>query len=96
MTCKMRKRHDLSHAAPEMSYGAVLLDIPFVCAAFLVCGASGLAAHLGFTAGVEETMLLPMLASKLLGGFLGVLLALLGTRGMYGSGNGGNADKKTC
>ena len=65
-------------------------------AAFLVCGASGLAAHLGFTAGVEETMLLPMLASKLLGGFLGVLLALLGTRGMYGSGNGGNADKKTC
>lgn len=67
-----------------------------VCAAFLVCSASGLAAHLGFTAGVEETMLLPMLASKLLGGFLGVLLALLGTRGMYGSGNGGNADKKTC
>ena len=67
-----------------------------VCAAFLVCGASGLAAHLGFTAGVEETMLLPMLASKLLGGFLGVLLALLGTRGMYGSRNGGNADKTTC
>ena len=29
MTCKMRKRHDLSHAAPEMSYDAVLLDIPF-------------------------------------------------------------------
>ena len=96
MTCKMRKRHDRSHAVPEMSYDAVLLDIPFVCAAFLVCGASGLAAHLGFTAGVEETMLLPMLASKLLGGFLGVLLALLGTRGMYGSDEGGNSDRQPC
>lgn len=34
MTCKMRKRHDLSHAAPEMSYDAVLLDIPFPASAF--------------------------------------------------------------
>lgn len=67
-----------------------------VCAAFLVCGASCLAAHLGFTAGVEEKMILPMLASKLLGGFLGVILALLGTRGMYGSDEGGNADRKPC
>lgn len=54
-----------------------------VNAAFLVCGASGLAAHLGFTAGVEEAMVFPMLLSKLLGGILGVILALLGTRGMY-------------
>lgn len=66
-----------------------------VNAAFLVCGASGLAAHLGFTAGVEENMILPMLASKLLGGFLGVILALLGTRGMYAAGEGGNSASKT-
>lgn len=66
-----------------------------VNAAFLVCGASGLAAHLGFTAGVEKNMILPMLASKLLGGFLGVILALLGTRGMYAAGEGGNSASKT-
>lgn len=66
-----------------------------VNAAFLVCGASGLAAHLGFTAGVEENMILPMLASKLLGGFLGVILALLGTRGMYAAGEVGNSASKT-
>lgn len=66
-----------------------------VNAAFLVCGASGLAAHLGFTAGVEENMILPMLASKLLGGFLGVILALLGTRGMYRTDEAGNSASKT-
>lgn len=62
-----------------------------VNAAFLVCGASGLAAHLGFTAGVEGNMILPMLASKLLGGLLGATLALLGTRGMYAADEAGNA-----
>ena len=62
-----------------------------VNAAFLVCGASGLAAHLGFTAGVEGNMILPMLASKLLGGLLGTALALLGTRGMYAADEAGNA-----
>ena len=35
----MRKRHDLSHAAPEMSYDTVLLDIPFRALFF---GAAGL------------------------------------------------------
>ena len=62
-----------------------------VNAAFLVCGTSGLAAHLGFTAGAEEKMILPMLASKLLGGLLGVILALLGTREMYAAEEGGNS-----
>ena len=45
----------------------------------------------GFTAGVEGNMILPMLASKLLGGLLGAALALLGTRGMYAADEAGNA-----
>ena len=46
-------------------------------AAFLVCGASALASHLGFTVTVERSMLLPLLLTKLVGGLLGALLALL-------------------
>lgn len=51
-----------------------------VNAAFLVCAASGFAAHLGFVAGVDSAMILPMLGAKLLGGIGGALLALWATR----------------
>lgn len=42
-----------------------------VNAAFLVCAASALAAHLGFTFGVQKEMVVPLLAVKFLGGLLG-------------------------
>lgn len=51
-----------------------------VNAAFMVCAASTFAAHLGFTAGVDASMIVPLLATKLLGGVLGVCLALFATR----------------
>ena len=49
-------------------------------AAFLVCGASALAAHLGFTMAVDRSMILPLLLTKLVGGITGAALALLLTR----------------
>lgn len=51
-----------------------------VNAAFLVCAASSLAAHLGFTAGVDPSMIPQLLATKLLGGVLGAAIALAATR----------------
>ena len=50
-----------------------------VNAAAMVCSASALAAHLGFAAGVDRAMILPMLAAKLAGGVLGAALALIMT-----------------
>lgn len=51
-----------------------------VNAAFLVCGASTLAAHMGFTFGVEAELVVPLLVSKLTGGLCGAVAALLLTR----------------
>lgn len=51
-----------------------------VNAAFLVCGASALAAHMGFTFGTEPELVLPLLISKLAGGLCGAAAALLLTR----------------
>lgn len=51
-----------------------------VNAAFLVCGASALAAHFGFTFGVEADLVLPLLVSKLTGGLCGAAAAILLTR----------------
>lgn len=48
--------------------------------AFMVCGASAFAAHLGFTVSTEPEMTAALLAAKLLGGFLGAALALAATR----------------
>ena len=46
-----------------------------VNAAFLVCAASALAAHLGFTFGAEKEMVVPLLVVKFLGGILGGVTA---------------------
>ncbi len=51
-----------------------------VNAAFMVCAASTFAAHLGFTAGVDSSMIVSLLVTKLLGGLLGALIALFATR----------------
>ena len=49
-------------------------------AAFSVCAASALAAHLGFTMSVEPQMLMPLLLTKLLGGMLAAILAVAFTK----------------
>lgn len=54
-----------------------------VNAAFLVCGASALAAHMGFTFGVEPDLVMPLFVSKLLGGAAGAATALLLTEKEY-------------
>jgi len=46
-------------------------------AAYLVCAASALAAHMGFTFGVEPKMVIPLLATKFFGGVVGVCGALM-------------------
>lgn len=46
-------------------------------AAYLVCAASALAAHMGFTFGVEPKMVVPLLATKFFGGVVGVCGALM-------------------
>ncbi len=45
--------------------------------AFLVCGASALAAHLGYAAAAQRELVPALLASKFLGGGLGIAAALL-------------------
>lgn len=47
--------------------------------AFLVCSASAFAAHLGFALSAEPDMAAALLAAKLLGGLVGIILALLFT-----------------
>ncbi|MGN0299194.1 MAG: ethanolamine utilization protein EutH [Lachnospiraceae bacterium] len=51
-----------------------------VNAACLVSAASAFAAHMGFTFGVNHTLVVPMLAVKLVGGFVGIGVALLFTK----------------
>lgn len=51
--------------------------------AFAVCGASAFAAHLGFAVSTQPDTVPALLAAKLLGGFLGGVIALLATRSMH-------------
>lgn len=53
-----------------------------VNAAYLVCSASALAAHMGFAFGVDQTTVIPLLAAKLIGGIAGIAIALFFTRDM--------------
>ena len=48
-----------------------------VNAAFLVSAASALAAHLGFTFGIQKEMVVPLLAVKFVGGIRGGVTAYL-------------------
>ena len=50
-----------------------------VIGAFLVCGASTFAAHLGFAVAEEPELIPALLLAKLLGGVLGIVLALIVT-----------------
>ena len=49
-------------------------------AAFSVCAASALAAHLGFTLSAEPQMLMPLLLTKFSGGALAAILAIALTK----------------
>lgn len=53
-----------------------------VVSAFLVCASAALAAHLGFIAGVDPEMLIPLLASKFAGGISAAIIAVCATRKM--------------
>ncbi len=55
-------------------------------AAFLVCGASTLASHLGFTLSSEPRMLTPLLLTKTLGGLLAAVLTLVLTKKEHSEG----------
>jgi ethanolamine transporter len=50
-----------------------------VLGAFVVCGASAFAAHLGFTLSTEPQMAAALLTAKLVGGLAGILFALMAT-----------------
>ena len=54
-----------------------------VNAAFLVCGASTFAAHLGYAVTVEPEMVPSLLVGKLAGGCVGFCIALIATRNMH-------------
>ncbi len=53
-----------------------------VNAAFMVCAASALAAHLGFALGVDAELAPALLAAKFAGGTAGAAVALAATRGL--------------
>lgn len=60
---------------PDMdSRGKVL------CGAFLVCGASAFAAHMGFAAGTQPDLILPLLGGKFSGALVGMAIAMVMTR----------------
>ena len=56
-----------------------------VNAAFLVSATSAIAAHIGYTFGVDSGFVVPLLISKLSGGIAAVLTALLITRKQSGN-----------
>lgn len=51
--------------------------------AFAVCASFTFGDHLGFTAGVEPEMIMPMIVGKLVGGVVGILFALAVANKMY-------------
>ena len=51
-----------------------------LCGAFLVCGASAFAAHMGFAAATQPELILPLLGGKFAGALLGLIVAMRMTR----------------
>lgn len=51
-----------------------------LCGAFLVCGASAFAAHMGFASCTQPDMILPLLGGKFTGALLGTVIAMVMTR----------------
>ncbi|MBG9979490.1 ethanolamine utilization protein EutH [Facklamia lactis] len=51
--------------------------------AFAVCASFTFGDHLGFTAGIDTNAIVPMFVSKLIGGIIGVIIALMIVNKMY-------------
>ena len=51
-----------------------------VIGAFVVCGASTFAAHLGFVLSTEPQLATALVTAKLLGGLAGIVIALVATK----------------
>ena len=47
-----------------------------LCGAFLVCGASAFAAHMGFAAATEPELILPLLGGKFTGALVGLIVSM--------------------
>lgn len=47
-----------------------------LCGAFLVCGASAFAAHMGFAAATQPDLILPLLGGKFAGALVGLVIAM--------------------
>jgi len=62
--------------------------------AFMCSGAFVFGDHLGFTAGVEKTMVLPMIVGKLVAGILALVLALVIAKKMVGNAKAAEGAKE--
>ena len=51
-----------------------------LCGAFLVCGASAFAAHMGFVAATQPELIMPLLGGKISGALVGLIVAMRITR----------------
>lgn len=51
-----------------------------LCGAFLVCGASAFAAHMGFASATQPELIVPLLGGKFSGALLGLIVAMRMTR----------------
>lgn len=51
-----------------------------LCGAFLVCGASAFAAHMGFAAATQPELIMPLLGGKFSGALVGLIVAMRITR----------------
>ncbi|MGM9942247.1 MAG: ethanolamine utilization protein EutH [Bulleidia sp.] len=51
-----------------------------LCGAFLVCGASAIGAHMGFAAGTQPQLIMPLLAGKATGALCAMILAMYMTK----------------
>lgn len=51
-----------------------------LCGAFLVCGASAFAAHMGFAAATQPELIMPLLGGKISGALVGLIVAMRITR----------------
>lgn len=71
----------LANSIPMMAYTKEMDPVGKVANfAFMVSGAFVLGDHLGFTASVDKTMVLPLICGKLAGGILAVALAIFATK----------------
>lgn len=67
-----------------------------LCGAFLVCGASAFAAHMGFAAGTQPDLILPLLGGKFAGALLSLAIAMRMTRTVSKQPSGESHSSEIC